>query len=205
MSEIDDGVIKYQRQFTKCEALKSDEYWPLEKWREKLFHLKLIGEYPEVFIGYGNMSWRMTPARPIRFVITGTQTGKHPILNGQHYTRVNGYNLEQNLIIAEGPLDASSEALTHACLYECNDKIQAIFHIHDKVIWQSMLDKKMLATSKDIPYGTVGMAKAVRELVGNKTSGCFAMAGHEDGIVAFGENLDQTGVQILKLVERFKK
>lgn len=204
MSEIDDGVIKYQRQFTKIDSLKSDEYWPLEKWRKKLFHLKLIGEYPDVFIGYGNMSWRLSPAMPIRFIITGTQTGKYPDLSGEHYTRVTGYDLAKNLIIAEGPIDASSEALTHALLYECSEKIQAIFHIHDKIIWQGMLDTNMPATAADVPYGTVEMAKAVHDLVGNQSFGSFAMAGHEDGVVAWGENLDQAGVEIMKLVEKFK-
>lgn len=204
MSEIDDGVIKYQRQFTKIDPLKPDEYWPLESWRKKLFQLKLIGEYPVVFIGYGNMSSRLAPASPIRFLITGTQTGKHPDLTGEHYTRVTGYDLAKNLIVAEGPIDASSEALTHALLYECSEKIQAIFHIHDKTIWQGMLNSKMPATSADVPYGTVAMASAVHELVGTQSFGSFAMAGHEDGVVAWGESLDQAGAEILKLVTLFK-
>ncbi|MBH46698.1 MAG: rRNA adenine methyltransferase [Halobacteriovorax sp.] len=204
MSEIDDGVIKYQRVFTPADALEHHEYRDLESWRKKLFQLKLIGEYPSVCIGYGNMSQRLEPSLPIQFIITGTQTGKFEELNGEHYTTVTGYNLENNMIEAKGCIDASSEALTHAALYEVHPEIKAVFHIHDKVIWQSMLDGDFLYTKKDIPYGTVEMARAVQEIVKTKNSGVFAMAGHDDGVVAWGSSLDEAGVEIMKLVKLFK-
>lgn len=200
MSEIDDGVIKYHRNFCKTDALQPDEYWPLELWRKKLFHLKLIGEYPIVNIGYGNLSWRSGDS----FVITGTQTGKWPDLNGGHYTRVLDHNLEDNCVTAAGPIDASSEALTHASIYARNININAIFHIHDKKIWHGMLERNFLATAKDTPYGTVAMAQEVKALIGEKRHGSFAMAGHEDGIISWGSTLDEAGEEILKLVAIFK-
>lgn len=204
MSEIDDGVIKYQRLFTPTDPLHVDQYSDLEQWRKKLFHLKLIGEYPEVFIGYGNMSKRIAPSLPIKFIITGTQTGKYSDLSGEHYTTVTGYDLEKNIIQATGCIDASSEALTHAALYESSVDIQAVFHIHDKDIWQKMLSADFDHTKKDIPYGTVDMANAVKKLVASRSHGIFAMAGHEDGVVAWGENLEQAGQEIMKLVKLFK-
>ena len=204
MSEIDDGVIKYQRVFTPCEALEHHQYRDLESWRKKLFQLKLIGEYPKVLIGYGNMSKRIAPSLPIQFIITGTQTGKWPQLSGEHYTTVTGYNLTSNLIEAKGCIDASSEALTHAALYEVDPEIISVFHIHDKVIWQRMLEGDFLKTDKDIPYGTVEMARAVQEIVKGKSKGVFAMAGHEDGVVAWGSTLEETGQEILNLVKQFK-
>ncbi len=204
MSEIDDGVIKYQRVFTPADPLQHHEYRQLESWRKKLYQLELIGEYPNVFIGYGNMSQRLAPSLPIQFIITGTQTGKFAALSGEHYTTVTGYNLESNLIEAKGCIDASSEALTHAALYEVSAKIKAVFHIHDKTIWQGMLDDDFLYTKKDIPYGTVEMARAVQEIVKGKSKGVFAMAGHEDGVVAWGNTLEETGQEIMKLVQQFK-
>lgn len=201
MSEIDDGVIKYQRDFTKTEALKPDQYRPLECWRKKLYQLKLIGEYPSEKIGYGNLSMRL---HEHHFLITGTQTGKHPDLNGEHYTIVTGHDLKMNLIKASGPIDASSEALTHAAIYAHNQKIQAVFHVHEKLLWNAMLEHNLAHTQKDIPYGTVAMATAVNELIADDTCGVFAMAGHEDGIVSFGKNLDEAGELILELVKRFK-
>ena len=201
MSEIDDGVIKYHRDFTKSDALKPDQYWDLELWRKKLYQLGLIGEYPIVNIGYGNLSQRI---KQNHFIITGTQTGKFAELNGEHYTVVTDHNIEKNLIQARGPIDASSEALTHAAIYAHQSLINAVFHIHDKKLWKLMIEHSLPHTAANIPYGTVEMARAVEELIGNSTHGIFAMAGHEDGIVSYGQSLDEAGQAILELVERFK-
>lgn len=205
MSEIDDGVIKYDRNFyTKCDALQPDEYSALEYWREKLYKLKLIGEYQPEMIGYGNVSCRSQKSDSL-FVITGTQTGKFEKLCGEHYTRVCGYDLAKNILIANGPLEASSEALTHAAIYESSNQIQAVFHIHDQEIWNGMLnDSSCNITAKQIPYGTLEMAQAVQYFSKKYLTGTLAMAGHADGIIAWGKTLDEAGDEILKLVEKFK-
>lgn len=204
MSEIDDGVIKYERHFTPSPALKPDQYSALENWRKKLFQLKLIGEYPDVFIGYGNLSQKIDGLDRLEFIITATQTGKYKDLNGEHYTIVENYDLERNAIYAKGCMDASSEALTHAAIYECSNEINVVFHIHDNFLWKTMIENDYDHTSRDIPYGTVEMAKAMKTIVNGKSSGLFAMAGHLDGIVAWGNSLDEAGELILSLVEKFK-
>ncbi len=204
MSEIDDGVIKYERHFTPCEPLKHDQYCHLEKWRKKLFSLKLIGEYPNICIGYGNLSQKVTSAESIQFIITSTQTGKLPELSGEHYTLVENYDLKKNSITARGCLDASSEALTHASIYECSDEINVVFHIHDKEMWNAMISNNYEFTPAEVPYGTVEMANAVKSLIKKREFGVFAMAGHEDGIVAWGRHHDEAGLLILNLVEKLK-
>ena len=84
MKVIDDGVIKYDRSnFSQCPALLKDEYAQLEYWRKKLYQANLIGEYPEVHIGFGNISVRKDYSQHKlshfpQFLITGTQTGKYP-------------------------------------------------------------------------------------------------------------------------------
>ena len=203
MSEIDDGVIKYDRHFTPSPALKPDQYSALENWRKKLHHLKLIGEYPDVFIGYGNLSQKVSGLDHLEFIITATQTGKFQDLTGEHYTVVENYDLEKNAIYAKGCMDASSEALTHAAIYECSKDINVVFHIHDNFLWKKMIENNYDFTAKDIPYGTVEMAKAVKKIVNAKSSGLFAMAGHLDGIVSWGNTLDEAGELILQLVKKF--
>ncbi len=204
MSEIDDGVIKYERHFTPSTPLEPDEYSTLEKWRKKLFNLKLIGEYPKVCIGYGNLSQKVRTSDSIEFIITATQTGKFADLSGEHYTLVEGYDFEKNLIKAKGVLDASSEALTHASIYECSKDINVVFHIHDKEIWTKMLEQNFESTPPDVPYGTIEMVKAVRELIKGRSSGVFAMAGHEDGIVSWAKSHDEAGKLILDLVKNLR-
>ena len=202
---IDDGVIKYDRtNFTQCEALNYSEYAELETWRTLLYRLNLIGEYPVEQAGFGNMSKAQnyeeySPFHGTQFVITGTQTGKHPKLNGEHYTRVLGYDIALQKINVLGPLEASSEALTHAAIYEANPNIKAIFHIHSKPIWDGMKNDLSPSTHEDIPYGTLEMANAVKDLIAGQNNGVICMRGHEDGVIAYAETTEAAGDLILDL------
>ncbi len=209
MCPIDDGVIKYDRsQFEKSPPLELGEYENLEKWRKTLFQIQLIGEYLPEKIGYGNLSQKMDYSKFIKsgvaqFVITGTQTGGHPELNGNLYTRVLDYDLEEQKIKVMGPLEASSEALTHAAIYQSSPLIGAVFHIHSKSIWKGMIRENYLATSEDIPYGTKEMANAVEKAIQGLTTGSLVMKGHEDGVIAFGKNLNEAGKEVLKIYDKF--
>lgn len=196
---IDDGIIKFDNSaFTPSGPLSADEYSLLENWRKKLFQFEMIGEYPIEKVGFGNMSQRKNyssiqqTVRP-QFVITGTQTGALPDLDGRHYTRILDYDFQQNKVIAQGPVNASSETLTHAAIYEINAGIDCIFHIHHREMWEAMLEQGLAKTPKEIPYGTLEMARAAQALFPGDLSGIFAMEGHQDGIIAFGASLDACG------------
>jgi ribulose-5-phosphate 4-epimerase/fuculose-1-phosphate aldolase len=205
---IDDGVIKFDSSgFIPSDSLALDEYSELETWRAKLFALNLIGEYPTEQIGFGNLSQRrdyshLHKTSKAQFVITGTQTGKYPNLNGNLYTRILDYSFEKNSVVAQGKVNASSETLTHAALYESNDSISTIFHVHHHALWSEMLAQGYPSTAVDIPYGTLEMARNACELFSGESEGVFAMAGHADGIVAFASTLDQCGNILLRLYHK---
>jgi ribulose-5-phosphate 4-epimerase/fuculose-1-phosphate aldolase len=209
MKVIDDGVIKYDRSnFTQCGPIDLVEYSALEAWRKVLYAKNLIGEYPEEKVGFGNMSeikdyssFHRTSVP--QFVITGTQTGKYADLDGRHYTRVLDYEVDRLKIKMMGPIEASSEALTHAAIYAYNKNIKAIFHIHSKEIWEGMIRDRSDFTCKTIPYGTVEMARATERCIDKKDFGSFSMHGHEDGVVAFGRTLDEAGEIILQLYRKY--
>lgn len=209
MCPIDDGVIKYDRsQFEESDALKADEFSELEKWRETLYNLNLIGEYLPEKIGYGNLSQKKDYSNfhnsPLpQFVITGTQTGGSPKLDGNGYTRVLDFDLVKQSVKVKGPLEASSEALTHAALYSGNQEVTAVFHIHNKEIWKGMIENNYDATSSEIPYGTKEMADAVSDLIKGKSSGLIVMKGHEDGVISYGKDLTEAGKLILEVYDKF--
>jgi ribulose-5-phosphate 4-epimerase/fuculose-1-phosphate aldolase len=209
MKVIDDGVIKYDRtNFSHCEALLLDEYRELEYWRKKLYQLNLIGEYPEVGIGFGNMSMiqdytNFTESAHPQFVITGTQTGKYTDLNGCQYTRVLDYDIDRLKIKMMGAVEASSEALTHAAIYVSNPNIKAVFHIHSTEIWKKMIGDQSPYTDAAIPYGTVEMAHATQACIKGHDSGVFCMHGHEDGVVIYGTSLEETGELTLRLYKKY--
>ena len=104
---IDEGYVKYQCNWIKSEPMDLNEIAALNKWRNKLYELGLIGEY-ENGIGFGNISIRCS--QPEQFVVSGTQTGNLPVLNENHYTRVTNFDLEQNSLTCYGPIKASSES-----------------------------------------------------------------------------------------------
>lgn len=201
---IDDGVIKYDRtNFTESGPLDEALWKEIESWREKLFKLNLIGEYPTEKVGFGNLSKIIKWNKKAEFVITGTQTGKYSNLTGDHYTLVTGYDLEGMKLQQVGPLEASSEALTHAAVYESNKRIKAVFHIHSTVIWEEMIKSGYDATPTNVPYGTIEMANCVGELIANNTSGLIVMKGHQDGVIAYSDSMDHCGELILEIADKF--
>jgi hypothetical protein len=205
MSTIDDGVIKYNISgFTKTECLDARLYREIESWRKKLFNMELIGEYKPEMIGYGNLSQK-TKSNPLEFIISGTQTGKYEDLTGEHYALVTGYDLEKETLTVVGPIMASSEALTHAAIYEISPEINFVFHCHCKKIWRGMLDNNYPATDASIPYGTKQMALEAKRIMGQgRKSGLFAMAGHEDGIISFSDNPEEAFALINEVYKRFR-
>jgi ribulose-5-phosphate 4-epimerase/fuculose-1-phosphate aldolase len=198
----DEGVIKYKCTLKLGNSPVVENYIDIEKWRSILFKLKFIGEYLPEKLGYGNLSKRIEGDE---FVITGTQTGKLQKLSAEHYTLVTKCNLERMSVEAIGKIKPSSESLTHFAIYNEIPNLKYIFHIHDKELWNFMLNNDYEKTPSDVEYGTQEMAKAVKACIQGKSSGIFAMSGHEDGIIAYGQNASETGNQILNILKQSKK
>ena len=57
-----------------------------------------------------------------------------------------------------GASQASSESLTHAAIYEMDDGIHAVVHVHDPELWQH-LKNTFPTTDPDAAYGTPEMAR----------------------------------------------
>ena len=124
---IDEGYIKYHCQWIEESPQPLENLADLNQWRDQCYQLGLIGQY-ENGIGFGNLSIRQGKSN--NFIISGTQTGGLSQLTEQHYTVVTDYNWSQNTVICQGPIKASSEALTHAAIYEANPQINGVIHIH---------------------------------------------------------------------------
>ena len=61
---------------------------------------------------------------------------------------------------------------------------------------------KVPTSSPDVPYGTPQMAKEIFRLFDEENLGVekiLVMAGHEDGIICFGKDLDETVNILLNL------
>lgn len=195
----------------------------LTAYRNALHRLNFIGEYPDG-IGFGNISHRLLPSRfsafdsqssdrfddslmvggahptgssPL-FVITGTQTGNLPTITAADYALVTDFNPEKNTLTCKGLRQASSESLTHGVIYASQLGINAIIHVHSPQLWKLLLHQ-VPTTRAEVPYGTPEMAAETQRLFRESPllqQKIFVMAGHDDGIVTFGENL-QTAYRVL--------
>ncbi len=201
---IDDGVVKYSLEFTKTHKVALNECKKIEKIRERLFCLSLIGAY-ENGIGFGNISLRYK--QKDAFVITATQTGELPKLTPEYYSLVKDVNFETFTTTAIGVSKPSSEAITHACIYELDSRINAVIHIHNEKLWRFMLDNNYLSTN-DTPYGTPQMVEDVRAIyqeIDPMLNNAFVMKGHFEGVVVFGKSLKQAEKKLYTLVQELLK
>lgn len=196
---IDEGYTKYECEWRHAPALPVQAIAELNAWRNRLYDEGLIGYYPEHGVGFGNVSIREGGAG--EFIISGTQTGHIPRTDEHHYARVTRCEIEANRVHCEGPVQASSEALTHAAIYALDPAIRAVVHVHDAALWNELIDK-VPTTSRDVSYGTPEMALEFRRLYDETDftkRGIAVMGGHEEGIVSFGCDVEQAAHRILHL------
>jgi len=197
---IDEGYIKYRSFWTKAPIPNAAVTEELDTWRRPLRAAGLIGQYEELGIGYGNISIRC--GEPGQFLISGTQTGHLEETDKTHYALVTSYNTHANIVCSVGPVQASSEAMTHAAIYGLDTNIGAIVHVHDRVLWRNLINT-LPTTRADVAYGTPQMANEFRRLYRDtpfRQTGLAVMAGHEEGLLSFGITLEEATKKMLDLL-----
>jgi L-ribulose-5-phosphate 4-epimerase len=196
---MDEGYTKFEVRWTDHTALDCPEIAELERWRSPLFAAGLVGHYRDLGIGYGNISMRSGDDGA--FVISGTQTGHLQHTAHAHYALVTDYDIDGNTVSCRGAVQASSESLTHAAIYELDPEIHAVVHVHSGVLWQRLQGIEP-TTRADVTYGTPEMAREFERLFRETTfaaGGLAIMAGHESGIVSIGPTLRDAATRILLL------
>ncbi|MGE5583886.1 MAG: class II aldolase/adducin family protein [Bacillota bacterium] len=193
---MNEGNIKFNCRWIKTAPLPFQQFSQLNEWRNKLFQLNLIGAYPNQ-LGYGNISVRDGVNN--NFWITGSGTGGLAVLGEEHYTLVTDFDFERNSLTCSGPIKASSESLTHAAIYLSCPEANAVIHSHHPETWRKLLNI-VPTTSPAAAYGTPEMAAEIIRLfaeTGVADSRFLVMGGHEEGIIAFGPDLDAAGGVLL--------
>ena len=186
-----EGVIKFQLSYQQAELTAAADVSELNAWRTLCVQLGMLGLHPLRYdnYGFGNISQRLPGTD--QFLISGTQTGGKAVLTAADYALVSHCQLELNQIAATGPCKPSSEAMTHGQLYLLDPDINFVIHAHCPAIWHLANELQLPQTAAEIPYGTIEMAAEVARLFSATTvtrQGIFTMAGHEDGVVAFGSS-----------------
>jgi len=196
---MDEGYIKFNCKRIPSVDIPLDKVADLNVWRKMMYDKGLIGMYPDG-IGFGNISIRH---KDNSFLISGTATGGIPNLDALHYALVTDYDLSSNSLICKGQINASSESLTHAMIYESSPSTNAVIHIHNLEIWKRLMNE-VPTSDEQVPYGTPEMAKEIKRLfieTDLNREKIIVMAGHEEGIISFGKNLEEAANVLLGNLE----
>ena len=197
---MDEGYIKFSSERIDGEVPDSARLSALIHARTRLFDLGLIGSYTNG-IGYGNVSMRASSGQ---FVVSASATGALRTLSSAHFCLVEVASFEHNYVRSIGKLPASSESMTHGAIYAANDAVQCVIHIHSRRLFDVLVGCGALTTVKDIPYGTPAMAAAVMGLAQTYRDlpVLFVMAGHDEGVVAYGASIESTIECIVSTVQK---
>ncbi len=197
-----EGVIKFQLDFQAGPAPSPEHLQELNAWRDIFRQLNLIGQDPNRYngLGFGNLSRRLPGQANDAFLISGTQTGHLLSLQPENYATVLDCSPQQNRLKAMGPVQPSSEALSHGILYQAKPSIQWVMHLHSPDIFRQRTRLNLPSTKATANYGTPEMANELMRLAEKFDEAVpvlLVMTGHQDGIIAFGPTASQTGSLII--------
>jgi len=200
-----EGVIKFDLQYQASVPEPGHALDELLRWRDVFFRLGIIGQDPARYDGlaFGNISHRSGPGN--QFIISGTQTGGLLHCTPNHYSIVDSCDVATNRVVAHGPVAPSSESLTHGAIYALNERIHCVVHGHVPLTWKQAPALGLPMTPRDVPYGTPQMAHAIAELYreqGQPRQALFVMLGHEDGVIAYGEEFAAIETMFIEVARR---
>lgn len=201
---VGEGVIRFHLEYREGPLPEWADPGDIITWFRRCRALGGIGRYPpsrHQGAAYGNISQRGAEG----FLITGTQTGAREALTADDIAWVRDFDVARNRVVAEGPARPSSESLSHGQVYALRPTTGFVIHVHDALLWQHAAALDLPLTDPAAEYGTPAMALEVERVMAlPKTlcSGAFAMGGHEDGIIVFGDDAEQAGIRLLRLYRR---
>jgi L-ribulose-5-phosphate 4-epimerase len=196
-----EGVIKFNCEWLDTAPFAFTQFEEINTQRQKLHSLDLIGEYSDG-LGYGNISVRSDENS---FFITASQTGGIAKLGREHYSLVTKWDIYKNFLKCEGHAKASSESLTHAAIYALSPEIGAVVHVHTFKGWLMLLNKVPTSDPK-VSYGTPAMAYEIFRLYREsnlRQEKILAMAGHREGIISFGADINEAVSTLLNKINLF--
>lgn len=196
-----EGYFKFTAEFSGVGHASAADVANLNLWRARLRDLDMIGAYREgelAGVGYGNLSVRTGKG----FLITATRTGQLVTLTAREYCEVSAFDLEGNRVLytaEDSGVSPSAECMTHGVLYATDPGIGAVIHVHHRALWTRLLDR-WPTTLRSVEYGTPQMGRELARLYTESELPCLrvaVMGGHEDGVIAFGRDLQEAGASLL--------
>lgn len=208
MNAVNEGYVKYTAEHTPGPPIDicNVPHWAeLNDTRTRLYKMGLIGVTLEG-IGFGNVSVRRQNGE---FFISGTATGALPVLTPAEYCLVTACDISHNSVVSSGPVQPSSESMTHGAVYQYCAGANCVIHIHSKNIFDGMIRNGYPSTPESAAYGTPEIALAIGECVaddrneGVHTEGVIVLAGHDEGVIAYGPSPERVFNLIMELYNKY--
>lgn len=205
-AEEREGVVKFRFEMAAAPPADAPCLRRLNAWRTLLRRLGVLGRDPARYGGYGfgNVSHRAKAAAP-GFFVSASQTGHLESLGPADWVEVEECDPERNFLRARGLASPSAEAMTHAAVYAQDPRIRCVLHGHSPEIFAAAERLGLPKTGAEVAYGTPAMAREVARLFRHgpvARQGLFVMAGHEDGVVAFGPSAGAAGRRLVAALAR---
>jgi hypothetical protein len=197
-----EGYVKYAADHWSAPAVEPPSWKELNEARTRLYDLGLIGVLPNG-VGFGNVSVRLQDGE---FLITGTATGGRRVLTPNDYCVVKSFNLEENRVTTSGPVRASSESMSHGAVYRARVSAGCVIHVHSRKIFDAMLGDGSLSTPPEAAYGTPALALSIASLAAGRKAGggILVLAGHDEGVLAYGASVQEALDLILDLYNKYE-
>jgi len=197
-----EGYVKYTAEHTMAPAVDAAHWTELNDARTHLHRMGLVGVLPNG-VGFGNLSIRLGGDE---FLISGTATGAIPVLGPDQYCLVKSFDLKQNHVVSTGPVQPSSESMTHGAVYRACSGINCVIHIHSRAIFDGMVRDRRPSTPEDAAYGTPEIALAIENRVRDlgKDEGSIVMLGHDEGVIAWGPSVKRTFALVQELYKAYR-
>jgi ribulose-5-phosphate 4-epimerase/fuculose-1-phosphate aldolase len=208
---VNEGYVKYTSEHTPgppVDVCNIPHWEELNNVRTRLYKLGLIGVTSDG-IGFGNVSVRVCSEE---FFISGTATGALPVLTPAEYCLVIACAFSHNRAVSTGPVQPSPESMTPGAVHHSNAGVHCVIHIHSKKFFDGMIRDNYPATPESAAYGTPEIALAIGECITRlagvntesvHTEGMIVLAGHDEGVIAYGPSPERACNLIMELNNKY--
>jgi len=152
----------------------------------------------------GNMSFRLVEGKD-SLVTTASGTIFGGDLAVERFVEVRDIDLTKKIVYASCPKNIvpSSETIMHFILYQhyrnLGENVNCIFHGHYNPFLERAAELELSMTDKFIPYGTLELAEAVRDIA-NRGSRFLLIKGH--GFISLGVTPEEAGNRTLEMYKK---
>ncbi|MCD4793125.1 MAG: class II aldolase/adducin family protein [Bacteroidales bacterium] len=184
--------IKYKYIEKQSSSPNHNNLHKLKEWCNIFFEKNFAPAYSGG--SSGNLSFRSKPGSNL-FIITCSHTALSKKMLNSDFSEVTECILEEKIITATGIKPPSSESFMHYLIYKNFPEINAVFHGHSKEIMNKAKQLNLPVTEKELPYGTVELAKSAVNIL--KTGKFAVLKNH--GFISIGKSMKEAGQILLNL------